>query len=93
MQSNCVTLAICLWCLISISLTIPQQGQTKAALQLVQTNFVSRTFSVVRSYIDNLLGEEAVPILLAGLTYVIIKTTGVLGLFNLVATTVTAFNK
>ena len=68
-------------------------SQDKAGLKLVQTNFVGRTFAVMRSYIDGLFGEEAVPILIAGVTYLVIKTTGVMGLFSFVTTIVTTVNR
>ena len=70
-----------------------QYSQAKAGLKLVQTNFVGRTFAVMRSYIDGLFGEEAVPILIAGVTYLVIKTTGVMGLFSFVTTIVTTVNR
>jgi len=66
---------------------------TSSIVELVHTNFVSRSLTVLRNYVDATLGTEALPIGVAVVSYLVVKTVGVLGLFSMIATLVVHINK
>ena len=70
-----------------------EKDKATATLDLIQTNFAQRSLSIISGYFDSVLGKEALPILISIVTYLVLRTTGVVGFFTLIASFMTQLNK
>ena len=87
---NCSSITVLVLCWIHLLLTIlpPVRGQVNQVAQLIEVAhlgwtqaapYLSRALAQVGNYIDSHVGKETLPIVLAGLTYLVVRTTGISG--------------
>ena len=89
----CSSITELILCCILLLLTIssPVRGQENQVAELIEVAhlgwtqaapYVSRALAQVGNYIDSHIGKETLPIVLAGLTYLVVRFTGISGKVN-----------